>query len=1527
MASTESPQPESASSPSSNGIFHKHQDSDAQEMLIASLRGQIQDLFSQVTQLNGKLVKSYDRVSDLEDDAHMSASQARQTSLKIAQLELERTQHLSALNTGLLVEKAQVTAELTRLMEKATEEAVRRGRAETAKADIEKDLDDLSATLFAQANTMVAEARYAQALADRRVEASETALKGAEEMVGMMQIQMQRLQDEKDNAEHGSRRNWEIQDRPPSSVKLMSSHLPYQEFLLFVAHLRSIHPSSLANPPAMTTLLPMAFLSRLSNEDSEPTMRLDLAPSLNWLSRRSVLSAIHAGQLTIEPMATGAMLAESNSAGAPTIPGVNSSNNNISCALCGTPIFSNPELPPHYAKPPTHPSLHGNSGWSTSVIKKTLSYTGTSSVSRPSSEHGAPYPPQIYIFRIATPLPPPQPMNPPTRTASPSPFLPSVSSRATPPPAAAAVAASSLSNLSFNSLTQSAAPSTTIYPLCTSGWCLARLRTTCTLWSFVRTGIVERVWEEEVPNIPQTALEPNAAAAPPIPPRRKGLWGMATKLGSWSGEKKVEEKPLPPTAVVPTSAPPLPKRNEERRRSSLPVSSAPPLPARRVVEQPPAERVEVVEETVAEQAPVEQAPVEKASVEEVSVEQAPVEQAPMEQTAAEEPANPTVPPATEPAAEAAAAEQTEEPPAPVASLKRMSAHQIALPDSRPSTPMAETPAAETAVVESSGPAAQPAAPPPLPRRAAARRPVPAPPTTESAPPAEPADAPPKVAAVEVQSDIVAAEPVEAKPTTEEPPASQPVLNGDLARSESPLPEKEKEDDEEDDEVYVGDATWEERTWKELSDLSLFNRETSDCLFPGPSAGRKALPVDARFDIRLAILIRGITESRYEPVEDSAQDPEHDLNPIYIGFKHLCGKCRPLIINQNASTSRMIMTHLETDMGEHSASCLPGPVSLTNTIPTVQIAVPKYLRNLRLQQLARRADSDPGHGRQHGDRELQALDASLDEGLRMLFASLRELDSEVTVDLRGSPVKEARGREGDGDENREDIKSPDIPSAVLPSKVPEMVDRVRVTARYITSQLQERGRKTAGKEKAKDAKSPVVPPTPIQITKQASVASTSSMASTASSSRTVTELTRKIGRLTATCSDDWLAMQEVCGLASSSDESAREAVRALRYEFRFGAPSAQLVAAQLWALLLKSASGALLYACTSHKFLDSLEDLLVAPQTDPVVRSRVLRVLGAAAYASGTKLAAFRLLWQRVRPPEAPEEGVPFADEDPIFNPRPLPTDAAHNVITSEKPLTPSRRRPSKTRAAGHPSNSMSSPDAGPPTTSRLFTSVLDTESLLRPLRSKKPSRQAPTKDAGDLPIQSPPPEEEEADFFRFEHANPVAPLDRSRAGSSFGLSSLPSLPIALTGFPSLSIGSNIETGFNRLVPSRRSKGVLRTAVATPTVAQSAVAAAAAAQEAPPPPPPLRVDSPVSVIEPLPPLQSEQTRKDPAVRARAQFNYFPVRADGDQDDADEIAFTKGEELEILDREGRWWMARKHDGTTGIVRADYFTIVAG
>ncbi|KAG6908708.1 hypothetical protein DXG01_003641 [Tephrocybe rancida] len=139
-------------------------------------------------------------------------------------------------------------------------------------------------------------------------------------------------------------------------------------------------------------------------------------------------------------------------------------------------------------------------------------------------------------------------------------------------------------------------------------------------------------------------------------------------------------------------------------------------------------------------------------------------------------------------------------------------------------------------------------------------------------------------------------------------------------------------------------------------------------------------------------------------------------------------------------------------------------------------------------------------------------------------------------------------------------------------------------------------------------------------------------------------------LTATASEDWGLVLEVTERVSASENNAKEAARALRREFKYGEPTAQLAAARLWAILLRNAKNEVfIYQSTSRKFTETLEDLLSSARTSPVVRERVLDVIAAAAYASG-KTTGFRTLWKRVKPADKPDEGMPLDNDDAMFNP-------------------------------------------------------------------------------------------------------------------------------------------------------------------------------------------------------------------------------------------------------------------------------------
>ena len=283
---------------------------------------------------------------------------------------------------------------------------------------------------------------------------------------------------------------------------------------------------------------------------------------MNWLSRRSVTSAVHQSQLTVEPLSVTTLLelfpppAYSASQQQSSI--------NVPCALCGKSV-----LP---------------SSYTTSSYSQVSAPNGTANSWRPTfltrqSANGAPARQNPPLIHSPTPS-----------VATTASFYPasSTSTRLSPPPTPplpSAVSPVYVFRLLPSSQLSQTQPAT-VYPLCTTGWCLARVRTTCELWRFVRTGIVDKVWEEEYSTIglgttPQRTASQNGSATPamsgkpPLPPRRRlpssvnvgmgKLFGMASSaLGKASTTPPKQNGTLTPAPVKASAPPPLPRRSDSR---------------------------------------------------------------------------------------------------------------------------------------------------------------------------------------------------------------------------------------------------------------------------------------------------------------------------------------------------------------------------------------------------------------------------------------------------------------------------------------------------------------------------------------------------------------------------------------------------------------------------------------------------------------------------------------------------------------------------------------------------------------------------------------------------------------------------------------------------------------------------------------------------------------------------------------------------------------------------------------------------
>ncbi|KAF7288888.1 hypothetical protein MIND_01404800 [Mycena indigotica] len=136
------------------------------------------------------------------------------------------------------------------------------------------------------------------------------------------------------------------------------------------------------------------------------------------------------------------------------------------------------------------------------------------------------------------------------------------------------------------------------------------------------------------------------------------------------------------------------------------------------------------------------------------------------------------------------------------------------------------------------------------------------------------------------------------------------------------------------------------------------------------------------------------------------------------------------------------------------------------------------------------------------------------------------------------------------------------------------------------------------------------------------------------------------------------------------------------------------------------------------------------------------------------------------------------------------------------------------------------------------------------------------------------------------------------------LHSLSSVHIPEHSYPYSSSPARVSSGINIPVPSIISSSIGVTIPAVPKVPDHARSPSSSTIKA----------ASNSVVE------VDDNGSVPLPRARALHAY-----QGSPDDPDELTFAKGEILEIEDQQGKWWQAKKADGTFGVVPSNYLVLL--
>ncbi|KPI44138.1 Rab guanine nucleotide exchange factor sec2 [Cyphellophora attinorum] len=359
------------------------------------------DLSAEVSALSDKLVSAIEHNGVLDEKLSETRRELEESKARIAKLEAEAKEHQERLSRGDLLTKKDAEDFNGKLATELAEEKRQRSLAQQEKRGIETELETLTASLFDEANKMVAAANMQRDAVEKKNNQLRDQIKDGEALIASQTEQMTELKvlmqqigtehrkelqsprssvgpaspglkrEDSDlaraleamNLTPASGDNLEIAPTPATSLTHLlrpecRTDVPaYDDFknLIEASRIRSHTPShapsragsgnyaglnvmglsfannsnpNLAAAPASKTssnpsipgsfspnadakgpqaLKDTRFFKRIMSEDIEPTLRLDLSPTISWLNRRSIIGALAESNLVVEPIPEASM--------------------------------------------------------------------------------------------------------------------------------------------------------------------------------------------------------------------------------------------------------------------------------------------------------------------------------------------------------------------------------------------------------------------------------------------------------------------------------------------------------------------------------------------------------------------------------------------------------------------------------------------------------------------------------------------------------------------------------------------------------------------------------------------------------------------------------------------------------------------------------------------------------------------------------------------------------------------------------------------------------------------------------------------------------------------------------------------------------------------------------------------------------------------------------------------------------------------------------------------------------------------